>query len=142
MNLLFASVSGSGIRGPGSESCSDHNVRHANPSVGAAVSARLAKSLAALLPEHTDLRAASFSVDDSDDLGIGHEWCASQHLAAVLFQEQHLVERDFLADFGIDAVDRDHGAGIDFDLAPAGLNDCEHDSASEQPLRTGLCASV
>src|SRR3954471_19057203 len=101
---------------------SNHNVGDANARVGAAVSARLAESLAALLPEHTDLRAATFSVHDTDDLGIGHEWCASQHLAAVLFQEQHLVERDFLADLGVDAVDRDHGAGIDFDLAPAGLN--------------------
>src|SRR5580765_3410469 len=92
------------------------------------MAACLAEALAPLLPEHANLRTARLPVNDADDLGVGHKRCAREHLAAVLLEEQHLVERDFLADLGVKPVQRDHGPGVDLDLAPARLNDCEHDS--------------
>src|SRR5262245_2622289 len=117
---------GSGVRDPGSGS--DQDVRDADASVCAAMAACLAEALAALLPEDPDLRSARLAVDDPDHLCVGHERGAREHFAAVLLEKQHLVESDFLADLGVDAVERDHGAGVDLDLAAAGLNDCEHDS--------------
>src|SRR5690349_8545506 len=104
---------------------SNNDVRHSHPGVGTAVTARLAEPLAALLSEHADLRSARLPVDDADDAGVGDKRGSRDHLPAVLFEEQHLVERDFLADLGLNAVERDDRTGIDPDLTPARLNDCE-----------------
>src|SRR4051794_15347233 len=88
---------------------------------------RLAEALAAPLLEDANLRAAGFAIDDPDDFRIGHEGGAGEHFATVLLEEQHLLERNFLADFGRrHAVHGDHGPGVHPDLAPASLNDCEH----------------
>ena len=54
----------------------------------------LRDALAALLLEHADLRAARLAVDHAEHLGAGHERRAGQHFAAVLLDEQHLVEGD------------------------------------------------
>ena len=85
-----------------------------------------AHALAALLLEHPNLRAARLAVDDADDLDVGHERRPREHFAAVLLEEQHAVDGDFLARPRVDAVEGDHGARRDLDLAAAALNDCEH----------------
>src|SRR4051812_45018760 len=107
-------------------SCLNQDVGDANPRIRAPVAARLAEPLAALLLEDDDLGAAGLAVDNADNPGVRDERCPGEHLAAVLLEEEHLVERDLLADFGVDAVDGEHRTRIHPDLTPARLNDCEH----------------
>ena len=52
--------------------------------------------------------------------------------AAVLFDEQHLVERQLRAGLAGGAVDGGDAAGRDLDLPAAALNDCVHVSAPVQ----------
>ena len=61
-----------------------------------------AHALAALLLEDADLRAARLAVDDADDLDVGHKGRAGEHFAAVLLEEQHLVDGDFVARLGLE----------------------------------------
>jgi hypothetical protein len=100
-----------------------------------------AHALAALLLEHPDLRAARLAVDHADDLRVGHERRAGEHLAALFFEEQDLLDGDRLARRGLDAIDRDDRAWAHLHLAPARLNDCEHVPNPPQPLRGGLSAA-
>ncbi len=87
---------------------------------------RLAEALAAALLEDADLRPALFAIDHAGHLGVGDKRCAGEHLAAFLLDEQHLIDRDFLAGFGREVVHGDDRSGGDLDLAAAALNDCEH----------------
>src|SRR4051812_7706246 len=128
------------VRGSGLEirdSSSDHDIRDPDARIGASMTARLAEPFAALLPEHSNLGATRLAVDDPQDLRIRDERGAGHHLPAILFQEQYLVKGDFFAHFGIEAVERDHGARIDLQLASAGLYDCEHDFTSPRALPSG-----
>src|SRR4030081_259307 len=95
---------------------SDEDVGHPNDRVRAAVTTRLSKSLAPLLLEHADFRAAGLAVYDADDLRVRDEGSAGEHLPSLFFQEQHLIEGDLLADLGLDAIDRDHGTRAHLDL--------------------------
>src|SRR5215213_2873906 len=116
------------------------DLRHAHARIRAAMAAGLAEALAALLLEHANLGAARLAVDDTDHLRVGNKWRPGEHLAAVLFEKEHLLEGDFLADLSLEAVDRDHRAGIHLDLTPTGLNDCEHDlPPSGQSTDRSLC---
>ena len=63
----------------------------------------------------------------ASDPGVGDERRAGEHLAAVLFDEQHAVDADFVARLGVEPVDvRSTDPGVDLDLTAAALNDCEH----------------
>src|SRR5688500_2033325 len=107
------------------------------------MAACLAEALAPLLLEDANLRAARLAVDNADHFGVGNEGCSGKHLAAVLFEKKHLVEGDFLADLGLEAVDRDHRARVHLHLTPAGLYDCEHVShPPPAPTDGPLCFCV
>src|SRR6185436_836351 len=108
----------------------------ADPRVGAAMSARAPDALAAALLEHADLRAARLAVDDADDLHVGDERRAGEDFAAVLFDEQHLIDRDLRARLGLDPIHGDDGARGDLHLPAAGLDDCEH-GCTPKPRPTG-----
>ena len=64
--------------------------------------------------------------DDADDLDVGYEGGAGEHLAAVLLEEQHAIDAHFVAWLRVDTVHLDHFAGRDLDLTAAAFNDCEH----------------
>src|SRR5688572_23407705 len=102
-------------------------VRDAHSGIRAPVAAGLPEALAPLLLEHANLRSARLAVDDADHAGVGDKGCSGEHLAAVLFEKEHLVEGDFLADLSLEAIDGDHRARVHLHLAPARLNDCEQD---------------
>jgi hypothetical protein len=92
-----------------------------------------AHALAALLLEHPDLRPTRFAVDDTDNPDVGNERRSGKHLAAFLFQDEHLVNRHFVAGRGVEAIDGDDVAGADFDLPATALNDCEHGTLLRLP---------
>src|SRR5262245_46480185 len=94
--------------------------------VGRPVSLRPAHALAALLLEHANLRTTRLAVADADDLDVGDIGRAGEDLAAVLFDHEHLIDRDFVAAIGIDPVNSDEVPRCDLDLAASALNDCEH----------------
>src|SRR5512147_2911840 len=73
------------------------DVRDADAREIVAEAAAAAHALAALLLEDADLGPAQLAVHHAGDPGIRHEWSAGQHLAAVLFDHEHLVERHFAA---------------------------------------------
>src|SRR5205085_10213297 len=75
------------------------NVGNAHACHRAAVSARLPESLAALLLEHAQLRAARLAVDDANHLGVGDKRRARDDVAGVLLDEEHLFEGELLALF-------------------------------------------
>src|SRR2546423_7198011 len=110
------------------DSCLDQNVLHAHTRERAAMSLRATHALASLLLEHADLRTAGFAVDDADDLGVGDERRAGQHLA-VLLEQQHAIDADLVARLRVDAIDGDERAGHDLYLPAAALNDCVHAGA-------------
>src|SRR5215467_12852339 len=83
-------------------------------------------ALAALLLEHPDLRSARFAFDDRDDFGVRDKGRAREHLAAVLFDEQHVAERQLRTGLASRPVERREAAGLDPQLPPARLNDCVH----------------
>src|SRR4030095_8158703 len=105
---------------------SDEDVLDPDAGQGAAVALRPAHALALLLLEDADLRPARLTVDDTDAPGVGDEWRAGEHFAAVLFEHQHAVDADFLAGFDVDAIHGDDRARRHLDLPSAALNDCEH----------------
>src|SRR3954451_4935705 len=59
---------------------SDHDIGDTNARVSAAMSALLAKSLAALLLEHTNLRPARLAIDHADHPVVGVKQRPCQHL--------------------------------------------------------------
>src|SRR5262249_10177221 len=85
-----------------------------------------AHALAALLLEHADLRPARLALDDRHDAGVGDERRTREDLAAVLFDEQHLFERQFGPRFADGAVYQHDAAGSDLQLTPAALDDRVH----------------
>src|SRR5262245_5444205 len=111
----------------------NQNVLDPDPGQRAAVPLRPAHALAALLLEDADLWSASLAVDDADDPGVGDKRRAGEHLAAVLFEHQHLVDAHFLAGLDIDAVHGDDRPGRHLDLPSAALNDCEHVQLPKAP---------
>ena len=60
---------------------------------------------------------ARLAVDHADHLRVGDERRAGDDVARVLFDEQHLVERELRARLAGRAVDLDDGAGRDLELA-------------------------
>ena len=69
----------------------------------------------------------------AEDLRVGHERGAGEHLAAVLvivLKEQHAIDGHFVARLGVDPVDLDDGPRGDLDLTAAAFNDCEHPADS------------
>src|SRR5687768_7845348 len=83
--------------------------------------------LAPLLLEDADLLAFFHLADYAEHFGAGDERRARRHIARVVADEQDLVERHLAACLaGIVAVDGDHGAGFDTELAARGLDDCKH----------------
>src|SRR6188474_3088237 len=106
------------------------NVRVAHTNEDAAVSARLAKALAALLLEHAQLRATRLAVDDTGDPGVGDERCAGENLSRVLCHEQHLIEGHFRPLIARPPIDFDNGAWRDLQLATTGLDDGVHSVTS------------
>src|SRR5687768_7019728 len=103
------------------------NIRNPHPGEEAAVTAGLAEALAPLLLEDAQLRAPRFAVDDADHLGIGDEGGAGHDVSRVLFDEQHLVERECRPGLAGDAVDLDDSAGRYLDLPATGLNNRVHE---------------
>src|SRR4051794_21573568 len=83
-------------------------------------------ALAPLLLEDANLRPAGLAVDHAEDLHVGDERGAGEHLAAVLLEEQHAIDADFVPRTRVDAIDDDHAAWLDPHLPAAALNDCEH----------------
>src|SRR5687768_16155386 len=83
---------------------------------------RAAIALAALLLEDADLRAALFAVDDRHDLRVLDERGAHEQVAIGVLEEEHLLERNFVARLGIHQVDGDDIALADLQLAAAALN--------------------
>src|SRR5438270_9092902 len=105
---------------------SDQNVRDSDLRGDGAVPLGPAHPLAAFFLEHPDFRAALFAVDDGRDARVGDEWRAGENLAAILFDEQHLVNRHLGAGLGDCAGDRGDPTLGDLDLMPAALHDCVH----------------
>ena len=66
------------------------------------------------------------TVHDAHHAGVGHVRGPDPHLAAVLLDEQHLVERDFLARVAGRAVDGDRFARRYLELPSACLNNRVH----------------
>src|SRR5262245_14828940 len=85
-----------------------------------------AHALAALLLEHADLRPARLALDDRDDAGVGDERRTGEDVAAVLFDEQHLFERQFGPGFTDGAVYQHDAPWRDLQLTPAALDDRVH----------------
>src|SRR5262245_42160925 len=80
------------------------DVGDAHAGVEGAVSLRPALALAALLLEHADLRPARLAFDDAHDAGVRDVRRSGQHFAAVLFDEEYLLECDARALLGHAAV--------------------------------------
>src|SRR5579862_9064570 len=85
-----------------------------------------AHALAALLLEDADFRPAGFAFDDRHDTGVGDERGTGENLAAVLFDDQHLVDDHFRARRRSLASQRREATGSHLDLLTARLNDCVH----------------
>src|SRR3954452_14952550 len=98
----------------------ENDVRDTKARVGGAMALGPAHALAALLLEHADFRAARLSLDQSQDSGVRHEWRASHHFAAVFFNEQHLIQRQFRSGLPRRAVHDGDGSGSHLDLTSAG----------------------
>src|SRR6185436_4273450 len=93
----------------------------------AAMPARLAEALAALLLEHTDLRSARLAIDHAHDLRVGDEGRAGDDVTRVLFDEQHLVERESGPVLAGGAIDLDDGSWRHSDLPATGLDNRVHE---------------
>ena len=78
-----------------------------------------AHALAALLLEHADLRAARLAFDDGYDAGLGDKRRARHDVAAVVLDEQHLLDRQLVARLAGRSVDGDDAAGLDARLSAA-----------------------
>src|ERR1043165_8139766 len=102
------------------------DVGNAHARERAAVAARFAKPLPALLLEHAQLRAPRLSVDNANDLRVRHKRRDRDVIAGGLLDEQHLLEGEFLALLAGGAVYFDDGAGRDLHLAAARLDDRVH----------------
>src|SRR5262245_10111229 len=83
-------------------------------------------TLAPLLLEHSNLRPAALAVDDRDDLGVCDVGRARQDLAAVLLDEQHLLDRQLVAGFTRGSVNGHETAGRHLGLTTAVLDDRVH----------------
>src|SRR6187399_2911464 len=93
----------------------------------AAMSTGLAEALAALLLEHAQLRAARLAIDDAHDFRVGDKGRSGDDIARVLFDEQHLIERECRAVLAGCAVDFNHGTWRHFDLPATGLDNRVHE---------------
>src|SRR5439155_23593659 len=102
------------------------DVGNAHAGIDGAVSFRPTHSLAALLLEHTNLRTLTLAVDDGHHLRVRDEGRARENLSAVLFHEQHLLDRQLVARFAGGPVDHDEPARRDLRLTPAVLDDGVH----------------
>src|SRR6185295_7986060 len=102
------------------------NVLDANLRVDRAVALGAAHPLAAFLLEDPDFRASGLAVDHRNHARVGDKWSAGEHFAAVLLDDEHLLERQFGArltgrtEEGCDAARRH------LHLMPARLDDCVH----------------
>src|SRR5262249_58450575 len=85
-----------------------------------------ARTLAAFLHEHANLRAARLGVDHAEHLRVGDKRRAGKHFAAVLFEKQHTVDADLVTRLRVDPVDLDDRAGYDLHLAATALDDSKH----------------
>src|SRR6186713_3408666 len=106
------------------------NVRDAHTNEDAAMSARLAGALAALLLEHAQLRAARLAVHHTGDPGVGDEGGAGDAVTRVLCHEQHLIEGHFRPLIARPPIDFDNGAWRDLQLATTGLDNGVHSVTS------------
>src|SRR3954463_3343304 len=68
------------------------DIGNPHPGVCRAMPLGPAHTLAALLLEDADLGSAAFTLDHADDARVRDEGSAREHLAAVLFDEQHVRE--------------------------------------------------
>src|SRR5688572_8502271 len=107
--------------------CLDLNIRDAHAGQKAAVTSRLAKSLAPLLLEHADLRTTRLAVHHAEHFGVGDKRRTGNDVSGVLLDQQHLLELKFRALLAGYAVDFDDRTGSDLDLAASGLNNRVHD---------------
>src|SRR5215471_4168177 len=107
-------------------SCLDLNVLHAHARERAAMSVGPPRTLAALLHEDANLRAARLGVDDAEHFRVGDKRRAREHFAAVLFEEEDAVDADLVTRLRVDAIDLDDAARGGLYLAAAALNDSEH----------------
>src|SRR4029077_16807377 len=85
-----------------------------------------AHPLAALLLEYADFRAALLAVDHGRDAGIRYERRAGDDFPAVLFDQQHGVDRYRRAGIADGPCDDGRPALRHLDLVAAALNDCVH----------------
>src|SRR5207245_1765609 len=83
-------------------------------------------ALAALLLEDADFRAADFALDHGHDLRVGDEWRAGENLAALVFDDQNLLERELGTRFTGRTGQGRKAARRHLDLMAAALNDCVH----------------
>src|SRR6476660_1488845 len=83
-------------------------------------------ALAALFLEHPDLWSACFAFDDGQDACVGDEGGAGEHFAAVLLDEQHVLERQLRAGLTCGSVNRGEPARGDLELTSGRLDDCVH----------------
>src|SRR5215212_7534375 len=102
------------------------NVRDPDEGEGAAMPFRPAHTLAALLLEHADLRSARLALDDARDACAADDRRARHDFAAVLFDEEHVGERQFVTHLALDPVDRDRGAWRHLHLVPASVDNRVH----------------
>ena len=91
-----------------------------------AVAAGLAVALAALHLEHANLLGLGLRLDDAGDDGAGDVGRAGHDVAAVVLDEQHLVERHFGAGLDVQPIDDHDDARRDLFLPAPGFNNGEH----------------
>src|SRR5687767_13891551 len=106
---------------------SNLNIGNTHARQEAAVAARLAESLAALLLEHAELGAARLAIHDAEHFRVGDKRRAGDDVSGVLFDQEHLLEIELRALLAGYPIDFDDGTGGYLDLAASGLNNRVHD---------------
>src|SRR5687768_427022 len=109
------------------QGASNLNIGNTDARQEAAVAARLAEALAALLLEHAQLGTARLAVHHAEHGGVGDERRAGDDVSSVLFDQEHLLELEFRALLAGHPVDFDDGTGSHLELAASGLNNRVHD---------------
>src|SRR5204863_1628652 len=96
LGSLVPWFSGSGNNGNQGNSISNDDFGDSDARVDGAVAARLPLAFAPLFLEHADLWPTRLAVDNGDDTRIGDEGGADENLAAILFDQQHVFDRQLI----------------------------------------------
>src|SRR5204863_6258654 len=109
------------------------DVGNPHPRIHGAVTLGVARTLAALFLEDTNLGPASYALNDGDDARVGDEGGAGENFAAVLLDEQYVVDRELIARRAGRAVNRHELPGRHLALVAAVLDDGVHNLTSLAP---------